>query len=301
MNGWVVARRVAIVLAFLAVLLRPGLGERPVPTQVLDAEVLVVVDRTRSMAALDYQDKPRITGVRRDLAALADAMPGARFGLLTWGQDVQLELPFTTDTTTFTTAVETMRLEGVYEGSGSRADRPLVDMAEVLERAQDRHPERQQIVVFVGDGENTDPGQQESFTQLSQYVDAGVVLGYGTEQGARMPWDDDLSLDEGYVPDPETDDDAVSRADPGNLASIADQLGVPFEHRTRPGRMDALADDFDAQYVLQEDGSRLAEHDLTWLAGLLLLGLLLLELRWAWRALWMSHRTLATGTKGAPS
>lgn len=294
----VLLRRVAILVALLLVLMGPGYGQRAVPTRVADVEVLVVLDRTRSMAALDHQDgEHRIAGVRQDLAALAEALPGARFGLLTWGQDARLEMPFTTDSTVFTTALETIRIEGIYDGVGSRADRPLEEALEVLERAHEQHPDRQQVLVFVGDGENTDDGEQESFAPLEEYVDAGVVLGYGTEEGGRMPRADDLSLDEGYVSDPETFDDAISHADLDNLRTIADQLDVPFVHRTGPGGMDAIADGFGAQYRMEAAGEQPVKHDLTWVFGLLLLALVLLELRWAWRALWTSHRTLATGPR----
>ena len=93
-----------LVLALAVILLQPGFGTRAAPSQVADLEVLVVVDRTRSMAALDHQGGPRVYGVQQDLADLAEALPGARFAMLTFGADVELELPFTSDTTTFGTA-----------------------------------------------------------------------------------------------------------------------------------------------------------------------------------------------------
>lgn len=287
------ARRVGIVVAFVLVLLQPGFGERAAPTQVADLQVLVVVDRTRSMAALDHQGGPRVHGVQRDLTDLAAALPGARLALLTHGREATLELPFTSDTATFTTAVETMRIEGIFDGAGSMVDRPLDAMAEVLERAREQHPDRRRMVVFVSDGENTaDGADQASFEQLADLVDGGVVLGYGTADGARMPEADDLSEDEGYVYDFETNDDAISRIDEENLQRVADEMGIDYVHRTGPGGMAAIADGFEASYSLDGEG-RTAQNDLTWVFGLVLLGLVLLELRTRWRALWTSHRVLA--------
>ncbi|MDZ5621900.1 VWA domain-containing protein [Nocardioides sp. HM23] len=289
----VLARRIGIVVALVLVLLQPGFGTRAAPSQLSDIEVLVVVDRTRSMAALDYQGGPRVYGAQRDLEELADALPGARFAFLTYGTDVELELPFTSDATTFRAAIETLRLEGPFDGSGSRADRPLEAMRDILERADEQHPDRQRVVVFVGDGENTADGEQASFAELEDLVDAGVVLGYGTEEGAKMPESDDLSTDDGYIYDQERGEDAVSRIDEDNLRSIASELGIDYAHRTEPGGMTAIADDFEASYTLDEGADAPAKHDLTWLFGLVLLGLVLLELRTWWRALWTAHHSLA--------
>ncbi|HWU20385.1 MAG TPA: hypothetical protein VN088_02595, partial [Nocardioides sp.] len=59
--GLLIARRIGIVVALILVLIHPGIGHAKVPTQVADLQVLVVVDRTRSMAAEDYAGtKPRI-------------------------------------------------------------------------------------------------------------------------------------------------------------------------------------------------------------------------------------------------
>ncbi len=295
----VLLRRAGIVAALVLVLLQPGFGTRAAPGQLSDIEVLVVVDRTRSMAALDYQEGPRIYGAQQDLAELTAALPGARFALLTFGSQVELELPFTSDATTFGTAIETLRLEGPFDGSGSLANRPLEAMRDVLGRADEQHPGRRRMVVYVGDGENTADGEQSSFEELEDLVDGGVVLGYGTEDGARMPEADDLSTEDGYIYDQDRREDAISRIDEDNLRKIAGDLGIDYVHRTQPGGMRAIADEFEASYAVDEGEGAPAEHDLTWLFGLILLGLLLPELRSWWRALWTAHTTLAPARKAA--
>jgi Ca-activated chloride channel family protein len=301
-TGLVVARRIGIALVFLIIMLRPGIGEAEAPTRLADVEVLVVVDRTRSMAALDHGDRePRIEGVKEDLAELADALPGARFGMLAFGAEARLVLPFTTDANAFHAAVETLYLEGPQDGVGSRADRPVPELVEVLQRAEEKDRDRRRIVVYVGDGEDTtQEGQDHSFRALRDLADGGVVLGYGTTEGAVMPVSDDLDPDEGYVRDPETFDDAISRADPENLERIADELGVPFEQRTGAGGMEEVAESFEASIIEGGgDDARPAQHDLTWVFGLVLLGLVLLELRAGWRALLTSrHTLLPPDTKG---
>ena len=301
-SAWlVVARRLAIALAFVVVLLRPGFGQADVPTQLADIDVVVVVDRTRSMAALDYDGRqPRLTGVKADLAALAGALPGARFGMLAFGTDARVLMPLTSDTAAFEAAVETLYLEGRKDGIGSRADRPVPELRQMLERAAEKAPQRRRIVVYLGDGEDTtDEGSDASFADVTGLVAGGVVLGYGDTQGAPMPQEDSLDGSFGYLQDADGQT-ALSRIDTDNLRRIADELGVPFEHRTRPGGMDEVASAFKASYSGGLGGQRPVEHDLTWLAGVALLGLLLLELHAGWRAVWATRRTLAAGS-GAPS
>jgi Ca-activated chloride channel family protein len=155
------------------------------------------------------------------------------------------------------------------------------------------------MVVYVGDGENTAEGEQASFAEIEDLVDGGIVLGYGTEEGAKMPEADDLSTDDGYVYDQDRNEDAISRIDEDNLRTIAAELDVDYEHRTEPGGMLAFADGFESSYALDEGADAPAKHDLTWLFGLLLLGLVLLELRSWWRALWTSHTVLAPSRKEA--
>lgn len=288
-----VTRRIAIVVAFVLVLLRPGFGETKLPTQLTDVDVLVVVDRTRSMAALDHEGRePRIDGAKEDLTELVKSLPGARLGMLAFGTDARLLLPLTTDSAAFTAAVETLYLEGPKDGVGSRADRPVAEVKEVLERAKEKHPERRRMVIYIGDGEDTTTeGQDQDFGDLDGLVDGGIVLGYGTTEGALMPESDDLDPGDGYVRDSQTGDEAVSRADLDNLKDIADELGVRFEHRTGGGGTDEIADSFEAAYS-EGEGDRPGQHNLTWLFGLILFGLVLLELHAGWRTIWTSSQAL---------
>jgi len=301
-SALVLARRVGIVLLFVVVLVRPGFGRAEAPVQLTDLDVVVVVDRTRSMAALDHDGEPRIRGAQADLVALGEALPGARFAMLAFGTDARVVMPLSSDTAAFEAAVETLELEGPKDGVGSRADRPVPELTDLLERAEEAAPERRRVVVYVGDGEDTtSEGEDRSFDGLRQLVAGGAVLGYGTSDGAPMPQDDELDGSLGYVQDPATGDTAVSKADLDRLREIADQLDVPFEHRTGPGGIEAIADSFAAAYADGEGGHRRAAHDLTWVAALLLLALLLVELHAGWRAAWTSRRALAPAVPGDPT
>jgi len=294
----VVLRRVLVVALVVGMLWRPALGEAQVPTVRADVEVLVVLDRTKSMDAEDYDgDERRLVGARADLVRLARDLPGARFAVLTFGKESRLELPFTTDTTAFGSLVETVRTEDPYVGSGSRVDRPLEDMTELLTRAAETEPDRRRVVVFVSDGENTAGGQQASFAPVADLVDAGAVLGYGTEEGGTMrydPEDPDSVLSDDVLYDYDAGEEARSRLDEDNLRGIADQLGVGYLHRDAPDEaaIDAVAQGLESRPVPDPDApdDLPADHELTWVLAAALLALGALELRSGWRGLLAARR-----------
>lgn len=286
-------RRLAIAAVFAVVLVGPEYGERALVTQTSEVEVMVVVDRTRSMAALDHADgRPRIRGAQRDLRALVAALPGTRFSLITWATRARHELPFTTDHGAIRNALETLPVQDPYDGDGTQVGTPLPELVTALKQAEEQYPDRQRMLVFVSDGENTTGGRPPSYERLAPYLDGGLVLGYGTPEGGRMPLGDDLSGRDGYVQF--RGSDAVSKADRGALRTLAEQTGTEFVARTGPGGIEDLAGRFAGGLVEQTDERLTVAHDLTWVAGLTLVPLLLWELHGHWRAVWATPGALGT-------
>ncbi|MDN5893160.1 MAG: VWA domain-containing protein [Nocardioides sp.] len=287
-GGWVL--RALMVLCAVGIVVRPGAGEVATPERVSDLEVLVVVDRTTSMSALDYDgDKSRLDGVRADLAEITRSMSGARFSLMTWGRFTRTELPFSSDTAAFQSVVDTMRREDVFDGAGSKVDAPLEEMTRVLTSAEENRPDRKRVVIFISDGENTvEEGAQESFEEIAGMVDDGIVLGYGTEDGGPMPIEE-KEPGGSKIHDPEDYDDALSKLDEENLEMVADQMGVDYQHRTDPGGLDKWAKGVDRHFSDDDEESR-AKHELFWIPGILLFGLGLLELWFGLRGFLAARR-----------
>lgn len=268
-----------MLLLGVLILIRPGIGETQ-ETEAApgsDLEVLLVVDETLSMSALDHAGvRSRLEGVREDLSEITGALPSSRFALLTFGSSAQLELPFTSDPEAVEAAVDGIAREPMLDGTGSRMDRPLKLMRQVLDRAREQHPERRRVVVFASDGENTAPGKQASFGVLEEHVDAGAVFGYGTARGGLMPTGGEPPWT--FVRDFSTGQDAVSRLDERNLERIADQIGVDYAHRGAPGGLDDWARGL-AGGEDETGGDGQAKHELYWLLAILLAGLAVAELR----------------------
>lgn len=278
-----------IAMAVLAVMIafRPGIGgavtaEEPVGS---DLEVLLVVDETLSMSALDHAGaRSRLEGVREDLTAITKALPDARFGLIGFGHDAEVDLAFTDSRAAVQRAVQDVKREPMMAGTGTVMDRPLALMTKVLKQAEEQHPDRRRVVIFLSDGENTKAGaRQASFKPVARYVDKGAVLGYGSSVGGRMPTGGEPPWT--FVRDLSTGEDALSRIDEANLQKIADQIGVEYAYRAGAGSLTdwaaALTEGGETAPGDQKD-----DFELYWILAILLAGLALVELRLdvlAWR------------------
>ena len=264
--GWV--RRGAMVLALAAIALGPAMPSTTT-TVTSNVELFFVVDRTGSMAAEDYgeDDAPRLEGVRHDVTALVEAMPGARYSVITWDSQAARQLPLTTDSRAVRTWAETLVQEITYYSAGSTIDRALPAMRRALEGAAERNPENVRVVFFLSDGEDTDgdageTGEPQSFAEIADLVDGGGVLGYGTPEGGTMRYYDGTAdtgpgTDAPWIPD-ETQagsPPAVSRIDESQLRRVADQLGVDYSHRIRPSGVEHLVSGIDSE-MISADGRR---------------------------------------------
>lgn len=233
--------RTVTVLTLLGMGLGPSVPGQTDQELGVAVEIFFVVDRTGSMAAEDWGDgRPRLDGVRRDVADLVAAIPGARYSVIAWDSEATRQLPLTTDARAVRTWAQTFHQEITAYSSGSLVDRPLDALTTALQGAAERNPGHVRLVLFLSDGEQTTPGVPASFAHLAPLVDGGAVLGYGTASGGPMRSYDgsvDPDPDAPYILDGNGDDAprAVSAIDERALRTVADQLGVPYLHRPGPG------------------------------------------------------------------
>jgi Ca-activated chloride channel family protein len=281
---------IRIAMAVLAVLIavRPGLpsGNATEVPRGSDLEVLLVVDETLSMSALDHAGvRSRLEGVREDLTQVTKALPDSQFALIGFGHDASVDLPFTSDPGAVSRAVTGIAREPMLAGTGTVLDRPLPLMHSVLSGIAKQYPDRRRVVIFVSDGENTLAGaRQASYAGLAKYIDAGAVLGYGTLGGGRMPTGGEPPWT--FVRDQSTGKDAVSRADEPNLRKIAKQLGVEYAYRGGSGDLTEWAQGL-ARGGPDDPGQEDDKREVYWILALVLAALAVVELRLdvlAWRA-----------------
>ena len=292
---WPVVRRLAITLAILLVAVRPGvpgLGDRTVVSTGND--VYIVMDTTGSVAAEDYLiSATRLSGMKADAARIVDEFAGAKFSLLTFDTVALVRVPLTTDATAMQSAIDVVQPEVTLYSSGSSISVAAELLASTLAENAAAHPERQRIVFYLGDGEQTNGEEPGSFEASAANTQGGAVFGYGTAEGGRMqenagPFDDLL---DGETPLPEDPNEppvyiqdrssypyteALSIYSEENLTAIANQLGVDYVHRTTDSPIPVTADDVPGQPETVESRVHTIV-ELYWIPALAAFALLLWE------------------------
>ena len=189
-------------------------------------DVLFVVDTTISMWAEDYKSNDtRMEGVTADTEYIIDELMGSNFGLIRFDNRAQILAPFTQDHETVKDAFSTIKMPDKYYAKGTSLNVSYEEMKQLLESSNQKEG-RMTILFYISDGEITDGSELQSFKELEKLVDAGAVLGYGTEKGGRM----ESGYYGAYMQDPETGETALSKIDENNLKQIAQDLDIDYIH-----------------------------------------------------------------------
>lgn len=255
-------RLLGITVCLAAIALGPSIPGDRAPAGAVNLDVILVVDRTPSISAEDYDgQKTRLEGVQSDLLKLIDTIKGARIALVTFDSSARINVPFTSDNSATATAIKALDQQSFVYSEGSSIDLPIDMMTKLLQQSQQKYPERGRLIFYVGDGEQTSKSTPKSFASLKPLVNGGAVLGYGTSQGGKMKtyygyqglgYD---GIGNEYIEDltsPSTSgfNVAVSKIDETNLKSIASDMGVTYVHRTALNQsLDEIVDGSKLQVV----------------------------------------------------
>lgn len=284
---WV--RRTGLAVALFLMAAGPSIPGGVSSPGVANLDVLFVVDTTASMGAVDYQgNRLRLEGVKEDMKALGDKLRGAHLSIVTFDSKVNTILPSTSDATTFSSTVETLHREVQGTSKGSAIDKPIERIIKLLKDSSTRHPERDRLVFYLGDGEQTNEEEVKSFKTIDRYVVGGAVLGYGTAKGAKMLKYDGVGEETSngeYVKtiDPATKKfvPAVSKLDEDKLNTIARELGVAYQNRNRGGQFDDLFRVSNVQVLIDKKKQVVHYLNLYWLFAIPLVILIF----WEWKTL----------------
>ncbi len=255
---------------------------------VANLDVIFAVDTTPSMGALDYNGtKPRMDGVRQDMLALATKLRGAHLEIIAFDSSANVILPSTTDPTAFATATDGLSPQVSSYSQGSSIDEPINLITQELKNSKTAYPQRNRLLFYLGDGEQTSPTAIESFAPLVPYLSGGGILGYGTTTGAQIPNDTGLGTvsTTPYIMTvngtTNTLTPAISHMDPTALQNIATQLKVTYHDRDQGGSVNSVYTA--SQAPLAVDRSQRIVHylNLYWLFAIPFAGLLF----WEWQLL----------------
>lgn len=228
--AWV--RRTLLAVLVVAMVARPGVPGGEVPTGSVNVNVFLVIDTSQSIAAEDWADgQPRLEGIRQDVGDIAYAFAGANMSVITFDSQAQVRAPLTDDGSAVIELVNALNPEIGYYSHGTSISIARELLQAEIERADAADPGAPAVVIYMGDGEQTAADAPQPFDNVADLVDAGLVLGYGTEQGAPMLESTYDGTDPAYVQDPTTGEDAISRIDEQALQQIADEMGITYVHR----------------------------------------------------------------------
>ena len=275
-------RQIIIVILLFVINLRIMVPGGTIITVEPDMEILFVCDNTISMLAEDDNGKGRrIDAVKDDLKYIMEQFPGASYSIVTFDSSVEMKIPYTVDTNIVTQTIDNLNGQASYYANGSSLNQVMSSMEEYLDRNRDTY----QILFFVSDGEITTENEKlKSYDGLSDYVDGGAVLGYGTSAGGYMQTVEFSMMDEEptylyYYDDNYDKVKAVSKIDEENLKSIATDFGVDYIHMTKQSEIDAVIKDINNELdgvVFSENENSAQGYSETYYYFVIALGILLL-------------------------
>ena len=288
----------AILITIL--LLSPSIPGAKTPAGALNLDILFVVDTTTSMAAEDYkgQETERLVGVRQDIIDISEKFSGARFGLITFDSAARIEMPMTTDRGTLVSVTKSFVRELSPKSKGSSIDIPLDLIKKQIEKNKKKNPQRPNIVIYMGDGEQTAKSTPKSFDALKSLVDGGAVLGYGTSEGGKMKiyygygsYGDQNSISGEYVVDLTAYNQngdyefpvAISKIDETALNKIAGEMGVKYIGRNNGGNVSEIAPIKDVQSIADNTRQITGYTSLNFLMAVPLVALIFIDTYWIYR------------------
>lgn len=243
---WTWIRRTILVAMAMLIGMTPSIPSGTTK-EATNIEVFFVLDRSVSMLADDQADAPsRLKAATEDIKKLTTDLAGSRFAALTFSSELASAVPLTTDGHAISSWADTVTAEQMLYASGSSVSVVPQRLAQTLQTAKERHPSHIRLVVLLTDGEDTMDSTKTispEWSQVKELCDGGLVLGYGTTKGGKMPeyqdgfdQEDDKkpSKPTSYVMDPETGQVAISKANPERLKQIAQATGLNFAMRTGP-------------------------------------------------------------------
>lgn len=227
-RGLALARRLVLAMLLVVVAARPVVGTSTATTYSAGVDVVIMIDRTTSMAAEDYAGgQMRLQGVKDDIAKLIASVQGSRIAIVVFDNNARVALPFTTDAAAAVSLADAIGWREATYGVGSDISIGVPTARALLERSKAERPNTGRYLVYFGDGEQTVDTPPASFAELQPLVNGGLVLGYGTTTGGPMKEYQGANT---YVM--KDGQRALSVIDEANLQRIAQQLQVPYEHRT---------------------------------------------------------------------
>ncbi|MGB3183301.1 MAG: VWA domain-containing protein [Cyclobacteriaceae bacterium] len=178
--------RTAYVGLIIIALLGPSFGETKKEIQSVGKDIMIAVDLSRSMDAMDIQPS-RLQKTKFELKRIADAFSGDRIGLIIFSSSAYMQCPLTYDGSALNLFIETLSTE-LVPNSGTDFGPPLqLTLDKLMEDTEPGANTRSKIILLISDGEDFGDNTEQIANEIQNNGISLYTLGVGTEQGSRVP------------------------------------------------------------------------------------------------------------------
>jgi Ca-activated chloride channel family protein len=247
-------RRAAIIALALIIVWGPSfhIGESLEPEA--EDNILFVVDRTGSMNANDWagknsetSKKSRLDGVKSDIKKIIPEYTNAQFSLITFDSVALTQVPFTYDSKGVLSYIDALTPQITKYSQGSKFDISAPEIIDNLRNIRIKNSKARNYLFFFSDGENNvgdnpDNPDLSAFEKAKNFIDGGLIIGYGSVDGSKIkPYNfssqndrigknQDVETDE-YIKDPSKNgEDAISKLNPITLQNLGNKLGISYAY-----------------------------------------------------------------------
>jgi len=236
--GWLTALRILALLLMIIALARPRLGEGYTDIESSGVDIILVVDASDSMRALDFKIKgtetDRITVVKKVVKDFVDKRPNDRMGLVAFATEPYLVSPLTLNHDWLQKSVDRLEI-GVIPENATAIGSALVMGVNRLKNLD----AKTKIVILLTDGENN-AGEISPEIAAEAAAALGVkvyTIGAGKEGRVKYPLKDRRGRT--YYRE------FISHIDEATLNKMAETTGGKFYRAQSTQDLESIYEDID--------------------------------------------------------
>jgi Ca-activated chloride channel family protein len=192
----------------------PRYGEEEIPVKEQGRSVLIAIDTSRSMNAVDIKPS-RLERAKLAAEDLMISLANERVGLIAVAGSAYMQAPLTNDHDALVENIQALDSYTVPAG-GSKLSAGVKEALQMCSKTA----AREHCLIFFSDGGETDPELDTSLRQAREKNIRIITIGIGTKEGSLIPNLDAGSTNE-YVIDPETQRAVHSTLNEGLLQQMA--------------------------------------------------------------------------------
>ena len=275
-------RRILLIVFLLLTLLRPSLIGGESEQASVNATLFFVIDNTNSMAVKDASKQTRLNALKADAEKIITTFPGAHYSVYVQDNVTYNLTPVTTDTNAVVSSIRSLRTKNTSHASPTDLNDLLAYADAGISKYAKSHSDSRNIVIFMSDGENTKNEKAVADGGLFKDAGTGIVIGYGTSAGEKIPWVSNSTTENGeesYLTCP-GGSYCTSKINEDYLKQVAEKNN--FEYMRSEGKIDSsLAEELKKAVSTKVDinySKKIKSYiELYWIFALFVLALLLWE------------------------